>query len=312
MLQNKVVTIALATYNGEQHIKTQLDSILAHTYQNFKIVIRDDGSSDDTLNIVRDYQKRTDKITVLDSNGMNLKCPGSFYQILRECEKTDYYAFCDQDDIWYPEKIQWAVEKLQQEEEIVQEDEVPLLYLSSYDYYTEDGKFIRHFPIQKGNITVKNVIYYTPGSGFTLVFNDLLRQMMVLQCTPGNEMHDKWMIRGAACFGKIVYDPRSTARHIRYENSVTAEDAGNTTLLIHFVKDELLSDTAIKAKEYLKYYYDVFSEKMSKSDRETMEVFIKEPACFFRWLRKVLYPHRLRMRLSGELALRFLFLLGKI
>ena len=73
MLQNKVVTIALATYNGEQHIRTQLDSILAQTYQNFKIVIRDDGSSDDTLNIVRDYQKRTDKITVLDSDGMNLK-----------------------------------------------------------------------------------------------------------------------------------------------------------------------------------------------------------------------------------------------
>lgn len=310
--QNKSVTIAMATYNGAKHIRMQLDSLLAQTYENIRIVIRDDGSKDATLEVIKEYQKKTDKITLLPSDGRNLKCPGSFYEILRECEPSDYYAFCDQDDIWYPQKIEWAVEKLQETEKKETVNQQPLLYLSSYDYYTEDNKFIRKFPEQKEHITVRDVMYYTPGSGFTLVFNEPLRKKMILEKTPGDEMHDKWMIRGAACFGTIVYDKRSTAKHIRYEDSVTAEDAGNANLLVHFIKDELLSDTAVLAKNYLKYYYDVFREELKTEDKKTMELFIKEPAGITGWFQKVFYPHRLRMRFPGEVALRLLFFIGKI
>ena len=307
MAEVKEVIIVMATYNGAFHIKKQLDSLLAQTYQNLKIVIRDDGSEDATIKIIKEYQARTDKITLLKCDGKNLKCPGSFYEILEQCPKSDYYAFCDQDDIWYPEKIQWAVEKLNQYGR-----EEPLLYLSSYDYYTEEGKFIRKFPIQKEPIRIRNVMYYTPGSGFTLVFNEQLRKKMVVDCKPGNEMHDKWMIRGAICFGKIVYDSRSTAKHIRYADSVTAEDAGNTNLLIHFIRDELLADTAVEAKEYLKYFYDAFSNEMKPYDKKAMEIFIDDSNNLKSWLRKIFYPHRLRTRISGEIALRILFMIGKI
>jgi hypothetical protein len=176
--------------------------------------------------------------------------------------------------------------------------------------------FFEHFlgfsPIQKEPIRIRNVMYYTPGSGFTLVFNEQLRKKMVVDCKPGNEMHDKWMIRGAICFGKIVYDSRSTAKHIRYADSVTAEDAGNTNLLIHFIKDELLADTAVEAKEYLKYFYDAFSNEMKPYDKKTMEIFIDDSNNLKSWLRKIFYPHRLRTRISGEIALRILFMIGKI
>ena len=109
------VHILLASYNGGKYIREQLDSLLAQTYPNISIYIRDDGSTDNTVSIIQDYiagNTSSKKIVLLENGGVNLGCPASFYQILKECPPADYYAFCDQDDIWYPDKIKRAVKKL--------------------------------------------------------------------------------------------------------------------------------------------------------------------------------------------------------
>lgn len=301
------VCIAMAVYNGEKHIKQQMESLLNQTYENLIITIRDDGSTDNTAAIVKEYvQEYPQKVVMLDGNGENLKCPGSFYRILRDCEKADYYGFCDQDDYWEPKKIEWAVEKLEKERKKGK------LYLSSYDYYDEEGNFIRHFPSQKAPIRLKEVLYHTPGSGFTIVFDETIRQNFIIDVDPGIEMHDRWLIRAAVCFGTVIYDNRSTARHIRHDEAVTAEDAGNKNLLIHFIKDELLSDVAINAKKNLAYFYEVFQKELQPKDRELIKIFIKEGGGIKNWIQKVFYPGRLRSRIPGEIALRLLFFIGKI
>lgn len=301
------VCIAMAVYNGEKHIRTQMDSLIAQTYPNIKITVRDDGSKDSTVSIVKEYvEKYPSKIVLLDSNGENLKCPGSFYRIIRDCEKADYYAFCDQDDYWEPRKVEWAVEKLEAEKSKGK------LYLSSYDYYTEDGTFIRHFPIQKEKIELKEVLYHTPGSGFTIVFDETMRERFILKVDPGTEMHDRWLIRAAVCFETVIYDKRSTARHIRHEEAVTAEDAGNKNLLIHFIKDELLSDVAVEAKRNLLYFYQTFHKELQKEDKKLIAIFVKKNGGLKNWFQKLFYPGRLRSRVPGEVALRLLFLIGKI
>lgn len=306
-MSNPKVCIAMAVYNGEKHIRVQMDSLLKQTYDNIQIVVRDDGSKDGTVSIVQEYaEKYPDKIILLENGGENLKCPGSFYRIIRDCEKAYYYAFCDQDDYWEPQKIQWAVEKL---EAVKKEGK---LYLSSYDYYTEDGQFIRHFPPQKDPIELKEVLYHTPGSGFTIVFDETIRQRFILQVNPGTEMHDRWLIRAAVCFGTVIYDPRSTARHIRHEEAVTAEDAGNKNLLVHFIKDELLSDVAVEAKRHLAYFYQTFRKELTEQDRKLISIFVKQQGGIKNWCQKVFYPGRLRSRVPGEVALRLLFLIGKI
>lgn len=301
------VNIVLAAYNGEKHIRPQLDSLLEQTYPNIIVTVRDDGSTDHTVEIVREYvMKYPGKIVLLEPDGENLKCPRSFYRILEKCEKADYYAFCDQDDVWEPDKIKWAVQKLEEE------DQKGKLYLSSYDYYTEDGAFIRHFPPQNPEIPLREVLYHTSGSGFTIVFDEWMREKFVLETKPGKEMHDRWLIRAAVCFGKVIYDPRSTARHIRHEEAVTVEDAGNKNLLIHFIRNELLSDVAVEAKRDLTYFYKVFQKDLKEKDRRLMEIFVREHGGVKNWFQKVFYKKRLRSRLLGEIALRMLFFIGKI
>ena len=97
-MKSKVVVL-MSTYNGEKYIQEQLESILTQTYHNIKIYVRDDGSSDQTLEILKKYENEN-KIILL--KGTNKGFIGSFLTLLKECEEADYYAWCDQDDIWLP------------------------------------------------------------------------------------------------------------------------------------------------------------------------------------------------------------------
>lgn len=303
------VNIILATYNGEKHIRKQLDSLLTQTYDNIDIYIRDDGSTDETVDVIKEYMNSNTsgkKIILLDNGNVNLRCPKSFYEILKKCEKADYYSLCDQDDIWYPNKVEWAVEKLEQEN-----SNQILLYYSACDYSDEQGNLIRKSPIQKKNLQIEDVLYYTPGSGFTIVFNEKTREELLLDVVPGKELHDRWLIRGAACFGKVIYDERCTASHIRHESAVTAGDAGTMNLILNFLKAELCGNDGKQEKEALEYFASTFESRLSATEKKTLRLFYARDFSILRWLQKVFYPRRLRRRLSGELALRFLFLVGK-
>lgn len=302
------VNIVLATYNGEKHIEKQLDSILSQTYPNIALWIRDDGSTDRTVAILQAYVRAHPEaeIHLMEQDGRNLRCPASFYEILRHCDPADYYAFSDQDDIWYAEKIERAVQALQKEE-----DRQMLLYYSACDYKTEDGTRIRTSAKQKENLKIWNVLYYTPGSGFTIVFNEKTRKELILEVEPGPEYHDRWLIRGVTCFGKVIYDPRSSAAHIRHEEAVTAGDADNKSLFRNFVQAELLGPDAPREKRALQYFAEQFTDRLSRQQQRTLLLFTKKNTPLV-WVKKVCYPHRLRARGFGEVALRLLFLLGRI
>lgn len=303
------VNILMATYNGAKYIEAQLDSLIAQTYDNIDIYIRDDGSKDETVQVIQRYMEKDTgekKIILLDNEGENLGCPYSFYEIFRKCQPAKYYSMCDQDDIWYPEKIAWAVERLEQEE-----DNQILVYYTASDYSDSQGNLIRKSPAQKENLELEDVLYYTPGSGFTMLINEQARQKLLLDVTLGPELHDRWLIRGGVCFGKVIYEPRATASHIRHEEAVTAGDAGNLNLLLNFIKSELAGDDSKKEKEALRFFAETFQDSLTDREKKILKIFTKKNSPVG-WFQKVFYPRRLRTRLGGELALRFMFMIGKI
>ncbi len=307
------VNIILATYNGGRFLREQLDSLINQTYDNIDIYIRDDGSTDNTVEIIKEYienNKSTKNIILLDDEVGNLRCPGSFYKILNDCGQADYYAFCDQDDIWYEDKVKWAVEKLDSRREMNKDDSIPIVYYSGYEYYTDKGEFIRHSSEQNENPTINDVIYYTPASGFVLVFNEAARQQFIINVDPGKELHDRWILRCAITMGQIIYDPRYTATHIRHANAVTADNSSNKNLIIGFIKKEIMGNEMIQAKQDLIHFYKAFQNCLDENDKDILNIFTKNNS-FFIQLKKLFYPHRLRPRLAGEIALRIIFLFGR-
>ena len=213
---------------------------------------------------------------------------------------------CDQDDLWYEHKVEWAVEKLEEKN-----GKQPLLYYTACDYSDDKGNIIRKSPKQKDKLQLKDVLYYTPGSGFTMVINEQARQELLLKIAPGPELHDRWLVRSTVVTGEVIYDERSSATHIRHPEAVTAGDAGNGNLIRNFIKAELCGDDSIHEKEALRYFLQAYDSLLTRKDKKTLQLFTGKNTPI-RWFQKVFYPKRLRTRFAGEIALRMLFVIGKI
>ncbi len=301
------VNVIMATYNGEKHIRPQLDSIINQTYENFTICIRDDGSTDETLAIIKEYQDKYNNINLIESD-KNLGVPNSFYEILRICSDADYYAFADQDDYWLPDKLSKAVEKLEEKKT----ENKPSLYCCSYDYYTDDGQFIRHFRLTD-SFNIHKSIYYTAASGFVIVFNEALRKKALqgterLQRNEFGELHDRRFIRVAYLFGDLIFDEYVGARHIRHSDAVTAADSTNMNLFKNWYKNEVCGHDMIDQRQGVRVFRQQYINELSKGQRKVLDIFCADN----KMIRKLFYPHRLRERITGEILLRILFLIDKI
>ena len=108
----KKVDILLATYNGEKYLKEQLDSILSQTYGEFRLLISDDSSTDNTKKILEEYTKK-DKRIIVFCQEKNLGVIKNFEFLLNKVE-NDYYMFSDQDDIWKENKIEQSIKYLEE------------------------------------------------------------------------------------------------------------------------------------------------------------------------------------------------------
>ena len=99
------VNIVLSTYNGAKFLSEQIDSIQAQTFTDWQLLIRDDDSTDKTLDIIAAYTVKDERIRLInEGNRKNLGVIKSFYKLIKDDVADDYF-FCDQDDVWLPEKL---------------------------------------------------------------------------------------------------------------------------------------------------------------------------------------------------------------
>lgn len=204
------VLVLMSAYNGEKYLNEQLDSILAQEGCIPDVLIRDDGSSDNTLFIIKEYEERySDRVKVIKGN--NKGVIKSFFILINQAakEKYDYYALADQDDIWMPDKLKSAVNLLEKEEK-----NIPLLYASAVTPVDEEknelpkGIHYKNIVPEFGNALVENMC-----TGCTCVFNNTLLELLSGKTPDFTVMHDFWLYLVTCTFGKVIYDKTS---HILY------------------------------------------------------------------------------------------------
>lgn len=104
MKKESEISICMSTYNGEEYLSEQIDSIIGQTYTNWQLYVHDDGSSDNTREILNDYQKQDDRIHFSKTNN-HQGIIKAFIELVQNVE-SEYYMFCDQDDVWLNNKIE--------------------------------------------------------------------------------------------------------------------------------------------------------------------------------------------------------------
>ena len=212
MKTNKIA-ILMSTYNGEKYIRNQLDSLLKQKDVNIEIIIRDDGSKDNTVKIIKEYINKNDNIKLIGDN-KNLGYAYSFWYILRNIDdKYDYYAFCDQDDIWDEKKIISAIKKIEKYENI------PALYTSRVVSVNNDMEVINENTFSCNRVLNKYESFQksvVPGCVF--VFNRQAKQLVSVY-NGYLESHDWATYAIVNSFGKVVYDNNSYIKYRIHDNN---------------------------------------------------------------------------------------------
>lgn len=317
----KRVNVILTTYNGEKYLPILLDSLLAQTYENIAVYVRDDGSSDHTPEILERYEQKQGEhvsIHVLRDSLGNLGYVKNFIYTLQQSEDADYYAFCDQDDYWLPDKIANAVEMLEK-----RPAEQCLLYSCAYEARDENLNLISKgkIPTSFDKLDVGKALSLYDGGwllGFTLVMNRTLKEQAFSFTYQGiMYSHDIWTQAVAVGFqGELIVDPRVGAYFRRHESATSIAESGVSNSAFTAWKyrlDELLG----KGKLFTQLnggvclYNELFAEQMVRErDRKFLKVFGSAPGKHR--IKKLLYPHRLKQSLVVEIAWRIAILLGRI
>lgn len=196
----------LSTYNGETFLPAQLDSI--HRQKGVEAVafVRDDGSTDQTASILEEY---SNVMTLGYAVGGNLGPARSFWELVLTTPDGDYFALCDQDDVWLPDKLLTAISKLGPPQSAT-----PRLY---YSAVTLVDRFLS--PVNSGRRTrgvgaFGSGLIFNPAAGCTMVFNRALLEKLRQYPDVQFAMHDAWIYRVAyAISSEIIYDTES---HILY------------------------------------------------------------------------------------------------
>lgn len=255
-MAQKRVLILLSTYNGNEYVAEQIDSLLCQSYKPIDIVIRDDGSTDDTLTVLSEYEQKYDCVTVIRGN--NVGCARSFWELMiyakTQNERYDYFAFCDQDDYWIDDKIAVAVEHLEQ----VRFDGA-CLYCSNLTY--TDARLNEGGLKYKERADTENKarsLVESFATGCTMVFNKTLLDLATSHSVQHLHLHDLWMFHTCMFFGKVIYDP---IPHILYrqhgENEIGAKSTFSQRLHSKMKSLRTLSNQhfrEIEAQELLNAY----------------------------------------------------------
>lgn len=301
----KKVTVMVSTYNGEKYIKEQLDSIINQSYKNIDIYVRDDGSKDNTLNILKEYSKQK-KIILLESN-KNLGYPEAFYEIMRNVKKSDYYAFSDQDDVWYEDKIEKGVKALEESDSTK-----PALFFANYDVCDMDLNHIRTSVGPKKAPGFRYSLFSSIGLGFTFILNHEALKLISLNRSKKTVTKDVWIGMLCTAFGKAYFDKTPCANHRRNPGAFSAQD----TTFMRTQKDRFnkffKNDGFKNVYNVMSEFYEMFCDRLSTKDKKTMELFLYRGYNPIKYFRKVFYPHRLRYDFKDELMLRMVFIMRKL
>jgi Glycosyltransferases involved in cell wall biogenesis len=205
---NPRVQVLLSTFNGAKFIDEQLHSLLIQQGVEVSVLIRDDGSQDDTVERIRHLAERHPaQITLLRAD--NRKLPFSFMELIRLTSNTaDYYAFCDQDDIWEQGKLARAVAMLQS-----RDPNRPLLYCSSTTLVDRNLNVLGKGPsVPNRCLTLQNALLENVAIGCTCVFNNCALSLVKKHLPRQYDrivMHDWWLYLSVSAFGEVVYDKES-------------------------------------------------------------------------------------------------------
>ena len=297
----------MSTYNGEQFVNEQIESILNQTEVDIHIIIRDDGSVDNTVNIIKAFNDP--RITLVE--GENIGWKKSFSELLRMAPDYEYYAFSDQDDVWEKDKLVSGVNQ-------IKNADLPALYYCDATVVDEQlcriGEKINMDPF---NEKLSN-LFVCVGQGCCMVLNLAAKQLFSQYRPNADFSHEAWLCVLCAYFGIIIHDRKQYINYrVTGNNTSGYGKTKKTALFINFWRKEFrkkiygLSEATLQKMidvGLLNEIYDLFTLKEHKEEILELETVIHYKNSLENKKKLILSSKVHRQSLIGTMALKFAIL----
>ncbi|WP_419308078.1 glycosyltransferase family 2 protein [Chromohalobacter israelensis] len=276
----------MATYNGEKHLGEQIDSIIAQSYQNWELLVSDDGSSDATLKILKEYAKKDSRIKIVNETRQG-GVVDNFAKAL-EFVSSDYIMFCDQDDVWLGNKIE-ALMQVMNRKEAELDKSTPILIFSDRTVVDENKELISEsaFAYQKVspeyNLDQRFLFWRSTVFGCSTIFNKALYDaaMPMPSYVP---MHDHWFALNATQHGCVVIYQKTTMMYRVHMNNVVGgvKKVGLSRFFVIGKATRKIRKAAIKIRRQYVYFCGSGSDAGSISFAKRVVFIIKNVIPYMR------------------------------
>ena len=253
------VLVLMSTYNGQKYLTEQLESIKAQSGVDVTCLIRDDGSSDKTVEILEDFVKQNESFHLRAEE--NAGVISSFNSLISDpfAERFDFIAFCDQDDVWLDTKLIRAVRLMQKN---IADMDKPAVYCSNLELVDSELSHIGYMRSDDIRISKYTAPVQNCATGCTMVFNSSARDEYLRGIGSFMEMHDYWMMLVGMYLGKVLYDRKAYIKYRQHGNNVIGAKQQNIS---GFAKN--LSKTG-SHERMLSDFVRVYDKEISAKDKQ--------------------------------------------
>lgn len=266
-----MITIIMAVYNGQEYIREQLESLKDQTYTEWRLVIRDDRSSDKTVEIVKKFSDEVEQEVIFK---VNEKPSGSaknnFALLINDAKESDYVMFCDQDDIWKKDKIEITFNKMKQAEERYGRD-FPLLVHGDVEVIDENGNINADSMFEMSQINADSklpqILIQNHVTGCTMMCNKkLIAGISEYASSEYIIMHDYLAALYASVFGKIEVIKKPLLSYRQHSgNSVGAKNNNNPVYLLKRLANGRKSykEAMETSRNQVKFFVEIYREELA-------------------------------------------------
>lgn len=262
-----MVDILLASYNGGKYIRSQILSIIAQSYENWRLIIHDDGSTDETIGILRELSQIDSRIVIIDDE---VKCGGAANNFLHllKFSTAPYIMFCDQDDIWFDNKISVMLAAIKKYSDIIP----TVVYSDAYVWKPSigiSGTVTLTFPN-----SLKSFLFCNGGiQGCAALFNTTMKDLLLkweVQCA----MHDHVLQLLGLTVGKVEYLHIPLMLYRQHQKNVTGEANTEILNLKRMIQNSNLPVVSYSHYLDIKYFSEIYKNLISEADGKIINIYI--------------------------------------
>ena len=253
----------MATYNGEKYLGEQLDSIINQTYHNWNLLIRDDNSTDKTLEIIQNYHKKDKRIKILKDNKGNIGIVRNFEELLKSSE-SEFIMFSDQDDIWVENKLDIylkMIEKIKNKGFMIHSDAI--LFDKNKSNILKDT-FISKKAINKG---LENVFFNYFVQGATILISKEIKNF-ILPFPKEVYLHDRYIHLISELFFERIFVNKALIYYIQHgDNQIGAKNTIRELLSKRYFDE--------RDRQLIKIIYNKYGSLLTEDKKKLIEEYFK-------------------------------------